>query len=523
MSFRFKLKILFLISVIGIVFLFLPFFVSADYLQQENTFFIEASYDSNQREQISATLQVISSRLYFYVDNEWWEQLNYKEKDKIKKALYELGQEFDSTIYPTLTSIFGKEWTPGIDRDKRITVLIHPMEEGVGGYFNNADEYSKLQISSSNEREMIYLNANYISDALAKSCLAHEFVHLITFNQKERAFKVTEDVWLNEARAEAAISLLGYNDKYEGSNLQRRVRSFLEKPHNSLTEWQNTPYDYGVLNLFIHYLIDHYGVEILVDSLHSSKVGISSIDYALKKNGFDVDFSQIFTDWTIAVLINDCSIGEKYCYKNQNLKEFKVIPFTNFLPFVGKSTLRITDTIKNWSGNWYRITGGRNNLKVEFTGSQDTNFTLPYVVQNIEGEVFVDFLTLDKNQKVTLYVPNFGSENTSLTIIPSVQIKTASSGNSELNFTFSWEASTVEEISTTSSSLVKIFNPEAEEENEKEENEKAENVDETREELLQKIKELQEEIRKIKIMIIKLLLQKINKIQEQIAEFQSQK
>lgn len=507
-----KLKTLLLVSAIS---LSLPLFVSADYLQQENNFFIESSYDSNQREQISATLQTITPQLYFYIDDEWWEPLDYNERNEIKRALYELGQEFELTIYPTLTSTFGQEWKPGIDGDKRITVLIHPMKEGVGGYFNSANEYSKLQVPSSNEREMIHLNANYITSILAKSYLVHEFVHLITFNQKERVFGVTEEVWLNEARAEAAITLVGYNDIYVGSNLQKRVRSFLDRPYDSLTEWYNTSYDYGVLNLFIHYLIDHYGVEILVDSLQSSKIGIPSINYALEKNGFNVDFPQIFTDWTIAVLINDCSLDEKYCYQNPNLKDLKVIPLTNFLPFVGESTLRIADATKDWAGSWYRITGGKNTLKLEFTGSSKVEFKVPFIIQDKEENIFIDFLELNKNQTGSLYIPEFGTEFTSLTIIPLVQEKVSGFDGLESSFGFSWEASTVKEIPTVTSSGVKIFSEE------EAENKEAETTEATREKLLQRIIEIQKEIEMVRALLVELLRKKISEIQNQIAELQS--
>ncbi|GAH35118.1 unnamed protein product, partial [marine sediment metagenome] len=56
--------------------------------------------------------------------------------------------------------------------------------------------------------------------------------------------------------AEYAPTLLGYDDEYEGSNLQRRVKKFLAEPSDSITEWQNTSADYGGLNLFIQYLVE---------------------------------------------------------------------------------------------------------------------------------------------------------------------------------------------------------------------------------------------------------------------------
>ena len=281
-----RLKLIF----VGIAFLSLPVFVSAVSLGEKVDFFVDPTYDFSQREEISATLQKIESGIYFYIDDEWLKTLDYQEKQRVEQALASLGTEFYYKIYPTLTSNYGSEWKPGIDKDNRITILIHQMKEGAGGYFKSGDEYPRLQVPNSNQREMVYFNADYITDSLAKSFLAHEFTHLITFNQKDKIQGIEEEVWLNEARAEYAPTLVGYDSEYEGSNLERRVKQFLEEPSNSITEWQNTPSDYGVLNLFTQYLVEQYGVKILADSLQSKEVGISSLNSALEKNGFKEDF-----------------------------------------------------------------------------------------------------------------------------------------------------------------------------------------------------------------------------------------
>jgi len=429
------------------MFLTLPVFVSAISLGEKADFFVDLTYDLSQREEISATLQAIGPNLYFYIDDDWWGPLDYQKKQEVERALSSLGSEFYYKIYPTLTSTFRYEWSPGIDKDNRITVLIHPMKEGAGGYFNNGDEYPRLQNPKSNEREMVYLNADYITSPLAKSLLAHEFVHLITFNQKEKNQGVEEEVWLNEARAEYAPTLVGYDSEYKGSNLEKRVKIFLENPSDSLTEWLGQEADYGGLNLFTQYLVEKYGVKILADSLQSSKTGISSINEALEKNGFDVDFSQIFTDWTITVSANDCSLGEKYCYKNENLKNLQLTPSINFLPLIGRSTLGVNQTAKNWSGNWFKFIGGvKGTLKIEFIGNPENLFKVPYLSKNISGQYSLNFFELNEYQRGGILVPKFGTEISSVTIIPSIQSKTSGFLSPEPAFPFFWEASTIVEI-----------------------------------------------------------------------------
>lgn len=430
-----------IVSIASLI-LALPLFIEAQAELGEKTIFnVEPSFDYHQRSEITATLVDFSSTAYWYVDTSWWESLTASEQKETSDSLAFLAGEFEATIYPKLTRAFGSEYSPGIDKDTRITILIHEMQKGSGGYNNTADGYSKIQFPKSNEREMFYLNAQYINTTYAKSFLAHELMHLITFNQKTRQYGTTEEVWLNEARAEYAPTFLGYDDIYEGSNLQKRVEDFLEKPSDSLTEWRETSADYGVVNLFAQYLVDHYGVQALTDSLKRKEVGVASINAVLKERGFTDDLQQIFTNWAIAVFINDCQVSEKYCYYNSNLGDFRIIPLINYLPFVGESTLSVTNTTKDWSGNWHKFIGGKGLLVVNFNGNNDAVFKFPYVVHN-QGGITVEYLILDSRKDGEIVLPDFGSENVALTIIPITFNKFFGFGTLEPSWSFSWTAST---------------------------------------------------------------------------------
>ncbi len=439
-------KIIFL----GIIFFFLPVFASADYIvNQTANFSIDPSYDLTQRTQTEATLKTVTPNAYFYLDNDWWNSLTSSRQSEVNAAIANLTAEFNYKIYPTLTSTFGFEWKPGVDNNLHIIVLIHPMKGTVGGYFNSGDEYLKIQNPNSNEAEMIYLNTKDIVEPQAKSFLAHEFVHLITFNQKEKIQGVSEEVWLNEIRAEYASTLLGYDDNYQGSNLEQRVKQFINSPSNSLTEWQNQEADYGVINLFTQYLVDHYGIKILTDSLHSSKIGISSINEALKKNNFQKDFSQIFTDWLITTFVNSCRTSPDYCYINRNLQNFRISPSLIFLPSTQRTGVSLNYSIKQWSGNWYRIIGGNGDLTLHFDGEDAVNFKVSYVLCPDSEICEVHFLNLDGKQNGEIFLPDFDKNWRSLTLIPSIQSKISGFGEEEplypLSISISIKAKTDEE------------------------------------------------------------------------------
>ena len=445
--------IIFLFS--SILFLGIGFFVQAENLGENANFNIDPSYDISGRTQLTASLIKIAPKLYLYIDKTWWDSQDSLKQNEILNILDSLSLEFENKIYPTLTRTFGSEWNPGIDGDSRITVLLQPMIKEAGGYFNSGDEYPRAQYPNSNQREMIYLNVEHLNSPILKSLLAHEFTHLITFNQKERTYGVSEEIWLNEARSEYAPALLGYDDIYEGSNLQRRVRNFLDRPTDSLTEWQGKFYDYGVLNIFTRYLVDIYGVEILTDSLKMKKTGIESLNAVLSKKSYIEDFSQIFVNWTIAILMNDCSVGLKYCYRSPNLTNFRIMPTVNFLPFSDQSTLSVISETKQWAGSWQKFIGGKGNLKLEFSGSPEINFKVPYIVEDSEENYSISFLQLDQNQKGEISISDWGTENTALIIIPSAETKLSNFSNQEPSYQFSWQVSTQNQTAKENLELIK--------------------------------------------------------------------
>ncbi|MBU4030838.1 hypothetical protein KJ756_01600, partial [Patescibacteria group bacterium] len=293
---------------------------SAAVLEEQVNFYVDSGYDAQDRSQLTASLKAIGENIYFYVDNYYWNNLSGTDKNGLREKLEELADEFDKVIYPKERAVFGSEWSPGIDGDKRITVLVSELTNSAGGYVKINDEYLRSQFSNSNEREMFYINALGIFDAKAKSVLAHEFQHLISFYQKTVLYGIEEEVWLNEARSEYAPTVCGYNDNYKGSYLAERVDTFLDEPSDPLGEWKNNVSDYGAVGLFLHYLVDHYGVNAITRMTLNNEVGIASVNAALSDLGFSETFSDIFADWSVANYLNDCEIGEgDYCYLNKNL------------------------------------------------------------------------------------------------------------------------------------------------------------------------------------------------------------
>ena len=417
-------------------------------------FNVDKSFDASSRTQIPSTLIKISAKLYFYIEKPWWDSQTQIKQTEILADLDNLSNEFDSNIYPNLTSAFGSEWNPGIDKDPKISILFESMNSTEGGYFREADEYEKLQLPDSNAREMLYLSISNIDNPNVKIVLGHEFTHLITFNQKNKIFGVEEDTWLNEARADYSSTVLGYDNNYDGSNLQQRVRDFIENPSDSITDWTGTKYDYASVDLFTQYLAEHYGQSILSDSLKLKSVGIESINEALLNGSSKENFNQIFTNWTIALVINNCSQNSEYCYSNASLSSLRVNPTLIFLPLMGSSSLSATNVTKNWAGNWQKVIGGSGNLKLDFSGLAGLNFQVPYILYDKDSNYSVSILTLNKDEKGEINIQDFGINYKSLIIIPSLQTKLSDFDGSELIYPYSFTVSITGKDSETDQALI---------------------------------------------------------------------
>lgn len=442
----------FLILLSGGFFVCLTGVQAADLDEQVN-FYVDADYDVLDRSQLPATLRVIGEHIYFYVENAYWDELNNTYRNSLRETLEDLADEFDQVIYPKERAAFGSEWNPGIDNDKRITVLITQLVSDAGGYFNTHDGYSREQIPTSNEREMIYLNTLSIFSQKNKAFLAHEFQHLISFYQKTVLHNLEEEVWLNEARSEYAPTICGYNDVYSGSYLADRVDAFLDEPSDSLTEWKNKVADYGVASLFLHYLVDRYGLEILTRMTLNNQIGIASINQALADLGYAESFADIFADWAVANYLNDCQVAPEnnYCYLNDNLTYYRL--HTDYsASYSGFPNLIVSrsSSVKDWSPRWYRFRQGtvksteRDTLKLEFVGSTfQGDFQVPYVVTDQNNQTTVQFIPLDSQQEGVVYIPNFTSLNKSIIMIPFNQYKKSGFGSNEPLSSFSFTASSV--------------------------------------------------------------------------------
>ncbi len=398
--------------------IFISFFVVgkiavADTLGQNLKFNVNAKFDKYERTNLDATLRHVSDRLYFYVEDSYWNGLNSFNQNRLLNNISNLAKEFETNIYAKEIQSFGNEPNPGIDSDPRITVLLEEVVKGNGGYFDTSNNYSRQESSSSNEREMVAISIESVLSGIdfAKVFLAHEFQHLISFNQKDTLNSVPEDVWLNELRSEYAVSLVGYNKPFETSSLKRRFDAFIENPSDSLTEWHNEISDYAVINAFGEYLVEQYGDHVVFNTLKSKLAGIPSINKYFADRGYSEKFEDVFGYWMAAMYVNDQSQNPRLGLRNPDLKYVRVQPQQIVSLSSGLSEFSISQNIKPWQALWTEfnlgaISGDQSkSLKISVNGQTGKIFPVFYLVFHNNGSIQFGRIQLNSG-KGSAYILN---------------------------------------------------------------------------------------------------------------------
>ncbi|MBU3924580.1 IPT/TIG domain-containing protein [Patescibacteria group bacterium] len=438
------------------------------------TFLIDSSYDIRGRASITATSRVTGLNAYYFVDDFYWDSKNFQEQNDLIANITALANEFDNVIYPKMHEFYGEEWTPGIDGDKKIYILLTDIKNDAskgsyGGYFSATNEYSKnlldeykqnqLEILEkekkadlaagksidfyaqkeneirsifTNEKELLYLNINFADKPNIKSFLAHEFQHMINWHQKAKIFNANEEIWLNEALSEYAPTALGYDNIYKDSALESTVNNFNRNPSDSLTEWKNTNQDYSTVSIFMQFLVGRYGTSILKSIITAPKTGIAAINDALQKIDPQASFSNVFSDWVVANYFNGQTIqNKKYGYANPNLnyENLHISATSSFMLYsnnMAKSSIaKSEENIKDWSGKWYQfisspiLSAPNQTLKISINANAgDSYFQAPYVIENIGGALTLNNFELRGNQNGNIYIDNFGTAVKSVTLMP---------------------------------------------------------------------------------------------------------
>ena len=282
---------------------------------------------------VGATVRARTVHAYFYVEDDL-------EFDAA--ALQQAAQAFEAQVYPTDVRDFGQPRLPGVDGDRRISI-VNAAIPGVGGYFSASDEYPRAVVPYSNQREAIYVNALSvrIGTPAYLSTLAHELQHMIHWNVRP-----DDDSWMNEGMSVMAQHLNGFP-------AGEVVPLFLGATDTQLDGWAPdavaaAPH-YGAAYLFLQYLVEHEGGPGILKELLASKApGLTMIDDILRRRPGNQTLDNVFADWVVANFLNDpAPQNGRYAYQDSSLHAALTAPLT--------AGARRQDSVHPYAARYYEV------------------------------------------------------------------------------------------------------------------------------------------------------------------------
>ena len=326
-------------------------------------FYIIVRPGSSDFKQITAQIRHISDNAV------WWKASGSRMLDSEIDALAEL---FEEIVEPIDHLAFGREWSPGIDKDQRVHFLLVDEDDwgGTFGYFSNINEFPISMQPHSNQKEMLVINtARARLDSInSAGKLAHEFQHLIHWN-----LDPNEDLWLNEALAELAYYFTGAPETSSALG-KTNAELFAENPDMQLTSRPERRYGeedkatfihYAGEKLFMIYLLDKFGSQFIKDVANNPNPGIFSIQEELDKLPNAPRFQDVFAAWLVANLIDQPQILEgQFGYS-----EYDPVPLILNRTKIGSVDVDpIEDQLPPYGAHYYEVQGS-GTTNVTFNGS----------------------------------------------------------------------------------------------------------------------------------------------------------
>ncbi|MGH7587788.1 MAG: hypothetical protein ACRELU_04260 [Gemmatimonadota bacterium] len=286
--------------------------------------------DPDHFDEVTATLRFLGDHTEIWVDD------RTPAGNMPEDLLQTVGERFDDEIYPTDRAAFGEE--SDIDGNGRVLILLTPTVNALNtqetvdqdlvvlGFFFGADLFTPADGAPfSNQGEIFYavvpdptmqfspaeIPIEGVDDDLS-GIFAHEFEHMISANQHLLVRNgMFEETWLDEGLAHHAETLNGFP-------LQNRLRSalYLDEPEIiSLVAGLDTLERRGAAWLFVQYMVDRFGEDILGALVQTRLIGIPNVEQATNRS-----MPFLFHEWTSALFLDGISDDPLFRFASLDLR-----------------------------------------------------------------------------------------------------------------------------------------------------------------------------------------------------------
>lgn len=314
--------------------------------------YVDTDSDISTFVQKSATLRASSDSCYVWVVDDYYAAK--ASGDKIDSDIAKKYADKFEAMYPYITNVFGDEseeiinytthQTVGMqtlsDTGTKINIVVYDIgadyssdnQTGVVGYFYAKDYYYAPSrsdvIGKSNIGKYFYIDSGYaVSDFNTTiSTLAHEFQHMIDFNQKNMLHNLSPDTNYNEMLSMLCEDMMQEKLELEDyASPKSRIQSFNAYYYISgIREYYSdyAIYSYSTAYAFGSWLARQYGGAELVKAISTNEyVNNDSFVKAVNEvNNTSKTFDSLFEEFLLAVTGVSSSYNSYYTH-NQDAKQ----------------------------------------------------------------------------------------------------------------------------------------------------------------------------------------------------------
>ena len=263
--------------------------------------FVFPSFQNRPKVTITALLVATSERANAYVD---LIDVGRMSNDSIRAQV----DRFSETTYPIVTTAIGAP--SDVDNDGKVDFLYTNRVNPDGSIFGAAAFFyapSLLPVNQGgdgNLSDMFYIDPD-TDPRRMDAVLAHEFQHLISFNQRVLLRNgQPEDVWLNEGLSHLCEDLIGENGAHNDWHVDILLRHTGSGP--LITTAYAGQKSRGAAYLFLRSLVEEFGPGIPARLVQTDKTGIANVEAATGGR-----FAQIFERHVARLLLSGLGLNSR--------------------------------------------------------------------------------------------------------------------------------------------------------------------------------------------------------------------
>ncbi len=330
-------------------------------------------------------------------------------------TLGEIAENLATVILPREINTFGDIYDP--DGDGKLLVLFTPainvLPGGVGGFFSEKDFFPDDFPEESNGADVLYVQVpdpdgtydaswTVTQDEFTSSVnavVAHELQHLINsanrirFWQAHGGSPVWEEYWLNEGLSHFAEDFAGFQPPNNFTSPEKflNLAPWVYLPGGN--EDNPIPARRGAGYLFIRYLVDRFGTEILTRLLMRDEADELLNGWENVQTATGIGMDELLLSWGTAMMLGGLGVSPTdtaYSYQ----------PVSSDPQTGGQHGVRFRSFNQPWSGEMEAVTE-----PLAFTLSPDAVSSLDYTAK-VNTLLFFRLASLNARSVVPLSISN---------------------------------------------------------------------------------------------------------------------